>query len=87
MANCYVCGVYLPPHEPHYRREVPTGRSVGGWVSRRSYGAGSRAYYGLRTLCATCAAAKDAHDRAVGRAVGIIVLIVVVIVALGYLAR
>ncbi|UII26118.1 hypothetical protein LVD15_22875 [Fulvivirga maritima] len=55
MANCYQCG----NSGANYRRTVNTGYSVGGWYGRRSGGASSRAYYGLRTVCEECAAHED----------------------------
>lgn len=55
MASCYVCGC----SGADYRRTVSTGYSVGSWISKRSYGSGSRRYYGLRTVCERCAADID----------------------------
>ena len=79
MAHCYVCGCSLGSEEQHYRREVYTGRSVGAWVSRRSFGGGSRAYYGPRTLCRNCAAAKDSRDNAASGGFCLLIVLAAVI--------
>jgi hypothetical protein len=55
MANCYHCA----SKGASYRRYVNSGYSYGGWVSNRSHGTSSRSYYGLRTLCESCAARVD----------------------------
>lgn len=55
MATCYRCGA---PNAT-YRRTTYTGFSTGSWWSKRSYGSGSRTYYGLRSVCQNCAKAID----------------------------
>ena len=55
MASCYHCG----KKGASYRRYINTGSSYGGWVSNRSRGTSYRSYYGLRTLCESCAARVD----------------------------
>lgn len=55
MASCYKCGVSGASN----RRTVSTGFSIGNWVSKRSYGASTRSYFGLRTVCDDCAASID----------------------------
>jgi hypothetical protein len=54
MATCYICG----DHNADYRREVPTGHSKSVWFGRRLSG-GLRSYYGVRSVCASCAADID----------------------------
>ncbi|MBT1685128.1 SH3 domain-containing protein [Dawidia soli] len=55
MATCYRCGV----PNANYRRTTYTGYSSGTWWSKRSYGAGSRTYYGVRSVCQDCARTID----------------------------
>ena|ERR1700756_3786382 len=59
MATCHLCGA----SDAHHRRETYTGHSSGSWFSRRSYGASSRSYYGVRTVCASCAQAIDKKNK------------------------
>jgi len=59
MATCYRCGA----PNANYRRTTYTGYSTGSWWSKRSYGAGSRTYYGLRSVCEDCAKSIDRWNR------------------------
>lgn len=55
MASCYHCG-----HSgATFRRNVQTGYSNYSWTSKRSFGSGSRTYYGLRSFCEDCAIRID----------------------------
>lgn len=55
MATCYKCGAA----NANYRRTTYTGSSTTNWWSKRSFGSGSRTYYGLRSVCEDCAKAID----------------------------
>ena len=55
MATCYRCGA----PNANYRRTTYTGFSTSSWWSRRSYGSGSRTYYGVRSVCQDCAKSID----------------------------
>jgi hypothetical protein len=55
MATCYRCGAA----NANYRRTTSTGYSTGSWWSSRSYGSGSRTYYGVRSFCQDCAKSID----------------------------
>ena len=79
MAACYHCGA----GGANYRRNVSTGSSFGTFVSKRSYGSSSRTYYGLRTVCESCAADVD-RQNLIGR---IITLSIVIIVMLYFLMK
>lgn len=59
MANCFQCGEYIAPTDHHYRRQVYTGMSMGGWASKRSRGSSVRAHMGVRTVCFGCAKRQD----------------------------
>ena len=59
MATCYRCGA----RNANYRRTTYTGFSSGSWWSKRSYGSGTRTYYGLRSVCENCARSIDQWNR------------------------
>jgi uncharacterized protein YgiM (DUF1202 family) len=59
MANCYRCGA----PGANYRRNTFTGSSTSSWSSRRSFGSGSRTYYGVRSVCHGCAKSIDTWNR------------------------
>jgi len=82
MANCHLCGTYIAPREPHYRREVYSGSSSGVGLSWRgnAWWTGRR-YTGIRTLCLACAQQVDA-----ARAPGPRLLVLLAFVVLGVLA-
>lgn len=58
MVNCYRCG----GPNANYRRTTFTGASKTSWTSRRSYGTGSRTYYGVRSVCEDCAREIDRQN-------------------------
>lgn len=58
MANCYKCGA----PSATYRRTTYTGSSTNSWWSRRSFGSGSRSYYGVRSVCHDCAKSIDRRN-------------------------
>jgi len=78
MATCYRCGA---PNANH-RRTTYTGSSTGSWWSKRSYGSGSRTYYGVRSVCQDCANAIDTRNR-----VKLFFLIAVIITAFFYFSN
>ncbi len=55
MATCHKCGA----PNAIYRRTTFTGYSRGGWLGNSSYGASSRTYYGLKSVCENCARSID----------------------------
>jgi hypothetical protein len=55
MASCYRCGA----PNANYRRTTSTGYSKSSWWGSRSYGSGSRTYYGVRSFCQECAESID----------------------------
>lgn len=57
MADCYLCGAYIPRGQG-YRRNVQTGTSHRIYVGRRP-GGSTGVQYGTRTLCHTCARVQD----------------------------
>lgn len=57
MADCYLCGAYIPRGQG-YRRNVQTGTSHRIYVGRRP-GGSTGVQYGTRTLCHTCARIQD----------------------------
>jgi hypothetical protein len=59
MATCYRCGA----SNANYRRNTFTGSSTSSWSSRRSFGSGSRTYYGVRSVCSNCAKSIDTWNR------------------------
>lgn len=59
MATCYRCGA----SNANYRRNTFTGSSNSSWSSRRSFGSGSRTYYGVRSVCYNCAKSIDTWNR------------------------
>jgi hypothetical protein len=59
MATCYRCGA----PDANYRRTTYTGFSTGSWSSKRSYGSGTRTYYGVRSVCQDCARSIDNWNR------------------------
>jgi hypothetical protein len=60
-STCFVCGQKIANGEARFRREVRTGHSSGQWVSRRSFGAGGRTYFSMKTLCVDCARRVDSN--------------------------
>lgn len=60
MATCFRCGA----PNADYRRNTFTGSSTSSWWSKRSYGSGSRTYYGIRSVCHNCAKSIDTWNRA-----------------------
>lgn len=57
MAECYICGSYIPRGEG-YRRHVHTGSSARVYVGRLRGGSFGQSY-GPRTVCSTCAKISD----------------------------
>ncbi len=57
MADCYLCGAYIPRGQG-YRRNVQTGTSHRIYVGRWT-GGSTGINYGPRTLCHTCARIQD----------------------------
>lgn len=57
MADCYLCGAYIPRGQG-YRRNVQTGTSHRIYVGRWT-GGSTGVNYGSRTLCHTCARIQD----------------------------
>lgn len=57
MAECYICGAYIPRGEG-YRRQVHTGSSARVYVGRLRGGSYGQSY-GPRTVCSTCAKISD----------------------------
>jgi hypothetical protein len=57
MAECYICGSYIPRGEG-YRRHVHTGSSARVYVGRLRGGSYGQSY-GPRTVCFTCAKVSD----------------------------
>ena len=78
MATCYRCGA----PNANYRRTTYTGFSTGSWWSKRSYGSGSRTYYGVRSVCQDCAKAIDTWNT-----IKLIFLIAVIIIAFFYFSN
>ena len=76
MASCYLCG----NRNADYRRNVNTGASYGIYSGRRSTSSSTRAYFGLRSVCESCASRIDlsrARFRLFGAiTIGIILLII-----------
>ncbi len=79
MAHCHQGGAFIPADAPQYRRDVYVGGSRGSWWSRRSFGASTRSYHSVRTLCASCAKVHDTVRTimAVLVIVGVLLLLVV----------
>jgi hypothetical protein len=75
MASCYRCGA----PNANYRRTTYTGFSTSSWTSKRSYGSGSRTYYGVRSVCEECAKSIDRWST-----IKAIFWIVVIIIAFFY---
>jgi hypothetical protein len=69
MASCYHCG----KSGADYRRTVTTGFSRSNWVSKRSYGSGTRTNYSLRSLCENCAISVDKSNAISSAVIAIIV--------------
>lgn len=59
MVSCYRCGA----PNANYRRTTYIGTSRNRWLSRHSYGLGSRTYYGVRSVCENCARTIDRWNR------------------------
>jgi uncharacterized protein YgiM (DUF1202 family) len=78
MATCYRCGA----PNANYRRTTYTGFSTGSWWSNRSYGSGSRTYYGVRSVCQDCARRIDTWNT-----IKFIFWIVVIITAFFYFSN
>lgn len=57
MAECYLCGTYIPRGEG-FRRNVQTGSSTRIYVGRLRGGAYGQSF-GTRTVCSTCAHIQD----------------------------
>jgi hypothetical protein len=57
MAECYICGSYIPRGEG-YRRHVHTGSSARVYVGKLRGGSYGQSY-GPRTVCSTCAKISD----------------------------
>lgn len=73
MAECYLCGGYIPRGEG-YRRTVQTGTSHRIYVGRRA-GGSTGVQYGTRTICHTCARIQDEQKAGAGlRALGFLAL-------------
>jgi hypothetical protein len=64
MANCYVCGCYLPPRGEQYRRVVYTGHQFGVYSLFRRSGPAFSANMrqGPRTVCRNCAIQIDSQE-------------------------
>lgn len=60
MAECYLCGVYVPRGEG-FRRNVQTGTSHRIYVGRR-LGGSSGVQFGTRTVCESCARMQDERE-------------------------
>lgn len=73
MASCYRCGA----PNANYRRTTNTGYSRSSWWGSRSYGSGSRTYYGVRSVCQECAESIDRWNTIKG-----VFLLVVIAIAL-----
>lgn len=68
MASCYRCGRPITGQELRQRRQVYTGESF--WVLRaRRRQSSHRTHYGMRIVCAACAAKLD-WGRGVYRSTG-----------------
>lgn len=73
MADCYLCGAYIPRGQG-YRRKVQTGTSHRIYVGRWT-GGSTGVHYGPRTLCRTCARIQDEQNSGSGlRAFGFLCL-------------
>lgn len=64
MADCYLCGAYIPRGQG-YRRNVQTGTSHRIYVGRRPGGL-TGVQYGTRTVCHTCARVMEAQNEGSG---------------------
>ena len=64
MADCYLCGTYIPRGQG-YRRSVQTGTSHRVYYGRRG-GGSSGVQYGTRTVCHTCARIMDEQNEGGG---------------------
>jgi hypothetical protein len=82
MPECYLCGAYIKPGDG-YRRTVRTGTSSRFFFFGRRPGVSSGSSYGLRTVCAQCAATRgiNVNWSRVGR--GVIVIIGLSIISTG----
>lgn len=71
MPSCYKCGQTIKRGEG-VRRKVQTGSSLGIFSSgvtgskKTRKGGGYRRYYGVRTLCKSCAGAQDLRKSGCG---------------------
>lgn len=64
MADCYLCGAFIPRGQG-YRRNVQTGTSHRIYVGRRP-GGSTGVQYGTRTVCHTCARVMEAQNEGSG---------------------
>lgn len=78
MATCHICGA----PNANYRRTTYTGSSSSSWGSGRSFGSGSRTYYGVRSVCQDCAKSIDSS-----RIIKQIFWIVIVVIAFFYFSN
>ena len=84
--NCYTCGRYFRPEEPHQRRRVKTGEKY-----RKQYKSSNveliQATYGMRIVCKNCARYLDSLEskRELSKhASSLIVLFAIVLISVLY---
>lgn len=82
MAECYLCGTYIPRGQG-FRRVVQTGSSQRVYVGRRM-GSSSGVSQGLRTVCHTCARIMDERNEGSGLRSVVFLALCALTVFLGY---
>ena len=82
MADCYLCGAFIPRGQG-YRRNVQTGTFHRVYYGRRP-GGSSGVQYGMRTVCHTCARIMEAQNEGSGLRSFAFLCVCAILVFLGF---